>query len=418
MRQPPTRDPASSGSDRRRRRPRAAAAVRAAVLAGVALLPAAMLGGGDKAAAAAPPSTAPTVTKLTLATPYPAIDTQPGSTVRLDVKVSNPEVAPVDLEVDGVPDGWRATLRGGGFVIHAVTAAPDAPVTATLEIDVAPDAAAGEYPLTITGTSDDETATVDITLRIAEQVDSGIELTADFPSLRGEPATDFTYNLTITNNTPEEQTFTFDPSGPQGWTVSASPTAEARAETVTIEAGGTGEVRVTATPPESAEEGEYPIDVTVTAANGATGQIQLTAEVTGTPKLELATADQRLDVSGSSNSEHRIPLIVANTGTATLEDVKLAGTAPSGWDVSFEPTQIDSVRPSETAQVTAIVKPASNAVAGDYALSIRASAGSQSSSLDLRYSLKGSRTLGFISLGVIAAAVAALAGVFVRFGRR
>jgi uncharacterized membrane protein len=418
MRQPPTRDPASSGSDRRRRRPRAAAAVRAAVLAGVALLPAAMLGGGDKAAAAAPPSTAPTVTKLTLATPYPAIDTQPGSTVRLDVNVSNPKVAPVDLEVDGVPDGWRATLRGGGFVIHAVTPAPDSPVTATLEIDVAPDAAAGEYPLTITGTSDDETAAVDVTLRIAEQVDSGIELTADFPSLRGEPATDFTYNLTITNNTPEEQTFTFDPSGPQGWTVSASPTAEARAETVTIEAGGTGQVNVTATPPESAEEGEYPIDVTVTAANGATGQIQLTAEVTGTPKLELATADQRLDVSGSSNSEHRIPLIIANTGTATLEDVKLAGTAPSGWDVSFEPEQIDSVRPSETAQVTAIVKPASNAVAGDYALSIRASAGSQSSSLDLRYSLKGSRTLGFISLGVIAAAVAALAGVFVRFGRR
>ena len=221
-------------------------------------------------------------------------------------------------------------LRGGGFVIHAVTAAPDAPVTAELEIDVAPDADAGEYPITITGTSGSESAKVDVTLRIAEQVDNGIELTADFPSLRGEPATDFTYNLTITNNTPEEQTFTFDPTGPQGWTVSASPTAEARAETVTIDAGGTGQVSVTATPPESAEEGEYPIDVTVTAANGATGKIELTAEVTGTPQLELTTADQRLDVSGSSNSEHRIPLIIANTGTATLEDVKLAGTAPTG----------------------------------------------------------------------------------------
>jgi uncharacterized membrane protein len=408
--------PPGHGPDRRRRRGPAPAAVRSALFAAPLLV--ALGGGGGGAGPTAPPSSPATVSELTLATPYPAIDTQPGSTVRLDVDVSSPDIAPVDLSLDGVPDGWRATLRGGGFVIHAVTAAPDAPVTAELEIDVAPDAAAGEYPITITGTSGSETAKVDVTLRIADQVDSGIELTADFPSLRGEPATDFTYKLTITNNTPEEQTFTFDPSGPQGWTVSASPTAEARAETVTIDAGGTGQVTVTATPPESAEEGEYPIDVTVTAANGATGKIELTAEVTGTPQLELTTADQRLDVSGSSNSEHRIPLIIANSGTATLEDIKLAGTAPTGWDVSFDPEQIASVKPNETAQATAIVKPASDAVAGDYALTIRASAGSQSSSLDLRYSLKGSRTLGYVSLGVIAAAVATLALVFVRFGRR
>ena len=241
--------PPGQGPGRRRRRGPAPVAVRSALFAAPLLV--ALVGGGGAAGATAPPST-PTVSKLTLATPYPAIDTQPGSAVRLDIKVSSPEVEPVDLSLDGVPDGWRATLRGGGFVIHAVTAAPDAPVTAELEIDVAPDTQAGEYPITITGTSGSESAKVDVTLRIAEQVDNGIELTADFPSLRGEPATDFTYNLTITNNTPEEQTFTFDPSGPQGWTVSASPTAEARAETVTIDAGGTIQVSVTATPPDSA----------------------------------------------------------------------------------------------------------------------------------------------------------------------
>ena len=68
--------------------------------------------------------------------------------------------------------------------------------------------------------------------------------------------------------------------------------------------------------------------------------------------------------------------------------------------------------------MTAIVKPASDAVAGDYALTIRASAGSQSSNVDLRYSLKGSRTLGFVAIGVIVLAFAALAAVFWKFGRR
>ncbi len=355
---------------------------------------------------------------LTVTTPFPDIETQPGSTVRLDVNVASPAVAPVAIAIDGVPDGWKATLRGGGFVIHSVTATPDAPVKATLEIDVASDAAAGDYPITVTGTSGDEKSVVDVTLTVAEQVDNGIELTADFPTLKGDPSSDFTYNLTITNNTPEQQTFTFDPSGPEGWTVTASPTAEARAETVTIDAGATGQVKVTATPPTTAQEGEYPIDVTVTAANGATGKIELTAQITGAPVLALATADQRLDVSGRSNTESHIPMIVANTGTGDLTAVKLAGTAPTGWDVSFDPAQIDSVKPNETAQVTAIVKPASDAVAGDYALTIRASAGSQSSTVDLRYSLKGSRTLGFVALGVIVLAFGALAGVFVKFGRR
>ena len=41
---------------------------------------------------------------------------------------------------------------------------------------------------------------------------------------------------------------------------------------------------------------------------------------------------------------------------------------------------------------------------------MRASAGSQSSSVDLRYTLEGSHTLGFMAIGVIVLAFAALAG--------
>ena len=111
-------------------------------------------------------------------------------------------------------------------------------------------------------------------------------------------------------------------------------------------------------------------------------------------------------------------MVIANTGTAPLEAVKFAATAPTGWEVSFEPEVIACVKPDETAQVTAVIKPAKNAVAGDYAITVRASAGSESSNVDLRYALKGSRTLGVVAIVVIAAAFAVLAGVFIRFGRR
>jgi uncharacterized membrane protein len=355
---------------------------------------------------------------ITVSTPYPAIETEPGSTVKLDVNVASTQTAAVDLALGGLPDGWKATMRGGGFVVKAVTATPSTPAKAELEIDVPPGAGAGSYPMTVTGTDGANTSTVPITLDVAQEVDSGIQIAADFPSLKGEPGNAFTYNLTITNNTPEQQAFTFDPTGPQGWTVTASPTTNANAQTVNIDAGSNSTVKVDATPPQSVAEGKYPIDVAVSAANGATGKIEMTAEVTGAPKLTLQTADQKLNTSGPANSEKRIPMIVSNTGTAALNNVQLAGTAPTGWDVSFDPKSLATVKPNETAQVTAIVKPSKNSVAGDYTLSVRSSAGSESSNVDLRYTLQGSRTLGFLAIGVIVVAFLVLAGVFVRFGRR
>jgi len=355
---------------------------------------------------------------LLVSTPFPAVETQPGSTVTVDLSVSSPTTEAVSLDVTGLDDGWSATLRGGGFVIHGVTATPDA-ASAELEIDVPPDAPAGNHQISVVATDPaGARSKVDLDLVVAEVVDNGVSLTTDFPSLSGEPGGSFAYTLTVDNNTPIDQAFTFDPTGPQGWDVTASPTAEAKAQTLTVEAGGSEQLKVSATAPESVDEGTYPIDVSVIGANGASGTLTLQAEVVGTPQLVLGTADQRLDVTGNVDSEKRLPMLISNTGTAALDSVKMAGTAPDGWDVSFDPSVVDAVQPGETAQVTAVITPSTDAVAGDYAMTVRASAGSLSSDVDLRYTVEGSRTLGFVAVGVIAAAFLALAGLFVKFGRR
>lgn len=376
----------------------------------IAALVALAIGGGEVAVADS---------TLVLSTPYPSVEAQPGSNVKLGLSVASATPEVVELEVGGLPDGWGATLRGGGFVIHSITSKPENGASADLEVSVPPDAAPGEYELEVTASDATGGRSVArITVIVAELVNSGIRLSADFPSLSGDPGSTFTYSLTVDNQTPVEQTFTFDPTAPQGWDVTASPTAEAKAQTVTVEAGASTTVEVSATPPASAAEGSYPIDVSVAGASGARGTITLEAIVQGTPNLALGTADQRLDVKGKANTEKRVPMIIANTGTAALESVKLAGTAPTGWEVSFDPETVDRVQPGETAQVSAVIKPAPGAVAGDYSLTVRASAGSLSSTADLRYSLQGSRTLGIVAIGVIAAAFALLAGVFVKFGRR
>ena len=77
-------------------------------------------------------------------------------------------------------------------------------------------------------------------------------------------------------------------------------------------------MKVAATPPATSRPRKYQIDVDVTGANGATGKIQLTAEVTGMGKLDLATTDERLNLSGHANRTSRETLVVTNTGTAAL----------------------------------------------------------------------------------------------------
>jgi uncharacterized membrane protein len=355
---------------------------------------------------------------LSITTPYPSVVAQPGSTVKFDLSVSAPATSIAQLAVDQLPTGWTTTLRGGGFVVNAVTAAPDKPGTVTAEIVVPPDTAAGTYSLDVMATDAAGQSALPLSVQVQAEVNSGIGVKADFPSLRSDPGTPFSYTLTVTNNTPESQTFTFAATGPQGWTVTASPVAASNANTVTVDADGNAQVKVTATPPDAVDEGKYPIGVSITSDSGGSGDLQLTAEVTGSSKLAVATADQRLNFSGKANSEKRVTMVVGNTGTAAVDTVQFAATPPSGWTVTFDPPQVAEVKPNETTQVVAIIKPAKNALAGDYAIGVRASAGSQSSTLDLRYGVKGSQTLGIIAIAIIAFVFLGLAWLFRRLGRR
>ena len=355
---------------------------------------------------------------LVISTPYPSVVARPGSTVKFDLSVTAPAVSVAQVAVDQMPPGWKTTLRGGGFVVNAVTAEPDTPGKVTAEVTVPPDAAAGDYTMQVTVTDGAGQSALPLDVQVQAEVDSGVGVKADFPSLRGDPGTAFSYTLTVTNNTPETQTFTFAAQGPEGWTVTASPVAASNANTVSVDADGTSQVKVSATPPDTAAEGSYPIPVTITSDSGASGSFQLTAEVTGSSKLDVATADQRLNFSGKANSEKRVTLVVGNTGTAAVDAVQFAATPPSGWTVTFDPPKVDEVKPNETTQVVAIIKPAKNALAGDYAIGLRASAGSQASTLDLRYGVKGSQALGIIAIAIIAFVFLGLAWLFRRLGRR
>jgi uncharacterized membrane protein len=355
---------------------------------------------------------------LSLTTPYPSVAVQPGQSVTFDLLVTAAGRQRVDLAVASQPDGWEVKLRGGGFEIDGVFTDPDTPPDANAEVQVPAEAAEGTYQVSIRGTAQGATATLDLQIRVAASVENAITLTTDFPSQQGDSSTTFTFNLELSNNTPEEATFSFDASGPEGWQVSARPSGQTTAATVSVAGGSSSTITVDADPPDDVPAGQYEVTVAVNGTGGRSAQIPLQVEITGSFSMSLTTPDQRLNAEAVAGRASTITLLVVNDGTAPLTDVSLSSSPPTDWEITFEPENVAQVAPGANARVQATITPAGDAVAGDYVLTITANSADVSESVDIRTTVKTSSFWGLIGILLILAAFGGLVYVFRRYGRR
>ena len=359
-------------------------------------------------------------TTLAVTTPYPAVSVAPGSNASFELTVTTDERARVDLAVSGVPAAWTAQLTGGGYVVSAVLVDPKTPPTVRLDVKVPADAAAGSSRLTVTATSGalrDELP-IDVTVSVSAAAD--ITLTTDFPSLQGPSSTTFTFNLTLRNDTAQDLTFGLNAQGPAGWTVTAKPTSQSQASTFQVNAADSAGITVTADPPPGVDAGAYPITVTATAGDKTVGG-QLEVDITGDFSMNLTTPDGRLNANGPAGGVIARTLSIQNTGTAPLTDVTVSETLPSDWRVTYDPAgPIASIAGGQVVTVTANISPASNAIAGDYVATFRASAAGTpaDASTDIRVTIETPLNWLIVGGGVIVLVLVGLGWVFSRYGRR
>ena len=385
---------------------------RTKVVAAVGAIAAAFVVGMPRGAVAETPTT------LVVSTAYPRVSVQPGSDVTFEIAVGAPKTEPATLDVTGVPAGWGATLRGGGQIVSGVTATPERSNSVSLELKVPVDAKPADYSLGIHGASESGTSDLALVVKVDQAAASAVAITTDFPQLKGKATDTFTYTVTIRNNTPEKQVFQFDGSGPDGWEVNASPSTQAQASTLNLDAGATGTVQLTAKPPASIKAGTYPINLKVTNKSGqsATGDFQ--AIVSGTTSMKVAMSDQRVSFGVRAGSTTTRTMVITNNGSAPLDSVTLNANAPSDWTATFTPESVKSIAAGESANVKLTVRPAKGALSGDYVLGTTASSGTASANADLRVTVKQSQWWGFVGVGLVVVAVAVLLGVYRRFGRR
>ena len=357
---------------------------------------------------------------LQITTAYPAVAVEAGETATFPLVVTAPTQRRVGLAVTEVPEGWSAELRGGGFLVDGVFAGPEPP-DLQLEVDVPPEAAQGVHRVIVAATSGGAGHPLTLQLRVAEAVAGGITLAAEFPSLRGSSDQSFSFNLDLTNETPEETTFSLEAAAvaedAEGWVVEARPAGEQLASTATVAGGETGGITVEVDPPDDVPAGTYPILVRA-VGGGQSAEAELAVEITGNFSMVLTTPDQRLNAQVTAGGSTQLPLVIGNDGTAPLIGVELTATPPTGWEVTFEPEIVPEVAPNESAQVTATITPAGDAVAGDYVVPISAAVPEVTQEVQIRTSVETSPLWGVVGLVLIAAALVGLGWVFRRYGRR
>jgi len=354
---------------------------------------------------------------LLITTPYPSISVQPGATASFGLAVRADEPIRVDLSVEGVPDGWTPTLRGGGREVSSVFADPDEPPELTLDLDVPDDAEAGSITVTVLGSAGREESRLALEVTVVSGEGGEVTMSTDVPARQGTAEDTLTYSVDLQNDTPQQLIFELQAVGPRGWTVSVEPQGEADATSVTVDARGSQTLTVEAVPPPQATEGDYSIRVDAVAGEQSVST-ELLARITGVVEMTFTTPDQRLNANVTTGGSTTVDVSVVNSGTATLSGLTLSGTGPSDWQITFEPSQIASVAPGETSTATATIVPSGNAVAGDYVVTLTASGEGVQETLDLRVTVETSPVWGLLGIGLIALTLGAMVWVFRRYGRR
>ncbi|HEY8425609.1 MAG TPA: NEW3 domain-containing protein [Limnochordales bacterium] len=359
---------------------------------------------------------------VVLTSDFPGMAVEPGATQTISLTLANYGDAGqvVDLQVLEAPQGWDVYFRGRGTRVHQAYVPPreesrPGTVYLDLQVRIPRDARPSDYPVVLAAGS----SRLRLSLRVSERaVEKPVELTTDYPQLRGPAGARFEFPVQLINRSGEDQTFQLDARAPEGWRVEISPRFESRqVASIGVKAGATQSLEVRVTPPNRIPAGDYPVLLRASAV-GAEATLQLTTVITGTYEMLLTTPTGRLNAEAVAGRDSTITLRLDNTGSADLHGITFSASTPLNWRMTFDPDRIDVLPAGEFREITATLRPDGRAIAGDYAVTVRAMAAQASAETTLRVAVKTPTLWGWIGVGIVAVVVAGLFTTFRVYGRR
>lgn len=384
---------------------------------GVLLLLAALIAGQPATALAQ--TTTGDAPVFTLFTSYPSQTIGLGETVTLSLKLHSTYPAQIArLETRQIPEGWTLSFRGSGRIVQSVFVGPDSDASVDLRLEPPAGVQAGTYRFLVVARGNEVEAELPIELTVREKVPAKLSMeTSDLLTIKGTPTTTFRWSVTLKNDGDEDLSVNLSANVPAGFQatfrysgqdISNLPLEANRSKSVSVEIKAFSEPKA----------GSYPITIRADSGN-LNASLNVTAEVTGQPNLSVTTAEGRLSGKATIGQETPLKLVLKNTGTAPARAVELSSSEPSGWTVTFDTKKVDEIPAGQQVEVTARLRPADKALAGDYIVTLRARPdGGSNASADFRITVTTSTLWGVAGVALIAVAVLAVGLVVARFGRR
>ncbi len=358
---------------------------------------------------------------LSIATNYPALTVADTKMVVLDLTVHNYDLEPqrADLSVRNLPSEWQAQFVGGGGIVDAVFVAPDESTPIQLWIAIADDAVSDKYNFIASITGQENSFDLPLTINIGKNLPERLALTAQLPTISGSVNADFTFDVELRNNSARDILVNLETEQPQGFKTKITEQYSSGKELISLplKSGEKKQLRLTVIPPSDVSEALYPITLKA-ATESVQAIVKLAVDVKGEEKLLIEGVDGLLSTNVVAGKAKTVTVTLKNEGTSDADEIKLSSYKPNNWSVTFNPDSVKNLKAKDQVQLEATITSASDAITGDYSVSVTAKTEQSSVTQNFRVTVRTSSWWGLISILIIGCAAVILVLAIRKFGRR
>ncbi|PRD55849.1 NEW3 domain-containing protein [Sphingobacterium gobiense] len=352
---------------------------------------------------------------LQLYTTYPKISVSPGEVIDYNVELINNSSVTRNgrISLRNLPKDWDYEIKSGNYSAEEISVLPKERKSLNLKVIVPSKIEKGQYRFQLIAQGE---SSLPLTVDVNTDGKSSSEFNSPQTNMEGSAKSTFTFNASLLNRSSEAQVYRLGANLQPGWGATFKVEGK-QVSSVNIEGNQRKDVLIEILPPESVKKGKYTIPL---FAQSPLNQSDLSLEVviTGSYGLKLTTPEGLLSTTATANRNKSIQLLVKNTGSSDLSQINLNASAPSQWEAHFEPSRISTLKAGENQTVTAIIKPAKKAIAGDYQITLDAKNNETSDSIKFRVTVETSLLWGWVGILIIAIAVALVYFLIRKYGRR
>jgi uncharacterized membrane protein len=355
---------------------------------------------------------------------YSAVTIPKGESVKMDLTLENKgrKDETIDVKISTIPKGWKATLKGGSYLVSGMFVSNGKSRNLALSLEPDKTVGAGPYDFQFDAQTDDGkfTSAHKLAVTVQERTPGldDIQITTSYPVLRGQTDARFEFSLEVLNKIEVDRTFNLAAIGPEKWEINFKPAYEQKQiSSFRIRGGQSQTVAVEVSPPREARSGEYPILVRVSSGEKK-AEVKLTVILTGIYKLDAGTPTGILSLEAVAGKPANFSLFVKNTGSAVNRNITFSSFKPENWEVTFKPEKIEALEPEGLKQVEVTVKPAAQALVGDYSVGCLVNGEKSDKTVEIRVTVRASTAWGWIGIGIIIFVIAGLSALFIWLGRR